>query len=239
MRTSSMAYGIVTSLRASITDGAFELGEPLSEDALAEVFSVSRTPVREALKALQTEGIVEIVPKSGTFVFDPSPEQVLELCRFRFRLESWAMEDALRTAAPPTAAALEDVMAEMESAISRGDRAGYNRLDARFHAVAFEVGGNTYLAEAYGAISTQVSALRAHLSTWKSDAVAVSMHEHAQIVDLVRAADAPGVARVLTQHIDQAGQTYVRALADREKQRNLSKRTRLREKLGGYLTSTA
>ncbi|VXC09657.1 GntR family transcriptional regulator [Citricoccus sp. K5] len=239
MRTSSMAYGIVASLRASITDGAFELGEPLSEDALAEVFSVSRTPVREALKALQNEGIVEIVPKSGTFVFDPSPEQVLELCGFRFRLESWAMEDALRTSAPHAGAALTEVMAEMESAISREDRAAYNRLDARFHAVAFEVGGNRYLAEAYGAISTQVSALRAHLSTWKSDAVAVSMREHAQIVDLVRAADAPGVAQVLTQHIDQAGQTYVRALADREKQRNLSKRTRLREKLGGYLTSTA
>lgn len=238
MRTSSLAFGIVASLRASITDGAFELGEPLSEDALAEVFSVSRTPVREALKALQAEGIVEIVPKSGTYVFDPSPEQVLELCGFRLQLESWAMEQALRGAAEDTATALAEVMTEMEEAISRADRAAYNRLDARFHAVAFHHCGNRYLQEAHGAISTQVSALRAHLSTWKTDAVAVSMREHAEIVEYVRAADASGVARVLDQHIDQAGKTYVRALSDRAHLRTVSKRTRLREKLGDYLTTS-
>ncbi len=238
MRPSSLAYGIVASLRASITDGAFELGEPLSEDALAEVFSVSRTPVREALKALQAEGIVAIIPKSGTYVFDPSPEQVLELCDFRLQLESWAMEQALHQAAEDTAAALSAIMAEMAEAIARADRAAYNRLDARFHAVAFSHCGNRYLQEAHGAISTQVSALRAHLSTWKTDAVAVSMREHAQIVDCTRNADAAGAARILTEHIDQAGRTYVQALSARDHQRTVSKRTRLREKLGGYLAAT-
>lgn len=54
-----------------------------------------------------------------------------------------------------------------------------------------------------------------------------------------RTADAPGVARVLDQHIDQAGKTYVQALSDRAHQRTVSKRTRLREKLGDYLTATS
>ncbi|MGO1532339.1 MAG: GntR family transcriptional regulator [Micrococcaceae bacterium] len=235
MRSSSLAYGISASLRASIIDGAFELGEPLSEDALAEVFSVSRTPVREALKALQVEGIVDIVPKSGTYVFDPSPDQVQELCDFRLDLESRAMEYSIRQAPDDLSSALAEVVKEMNTAIADADQPAYNRLDARFHAVAFTYCGNRYLQDAHAAIATQVAALRAHLSVWKADAVDVSMCEHAQIVDCVHAIDAAGVVRVLRQHIDQARITYVRALFDREHSRSLSKRTRLREKLGRYV----
>lgn len=235
MRSSSLAYGISASLRASITDGAFELGEPLSEDALAEVFSVSRTPVREALKALQVEGIVDIIPKSGTYVFDPSPDQVRELCDFRLELESGAMERAIRLASGEVSAELAQVMEEMNAVIADADQPAYNRLDARFHSVAFGYCGNRYLQDAHAAIATQVSALRAHLSVWKADAVEVSMREHTQILECVRAADAEGVMGVLRLHIDQASTTYIQALSDRELSRSLSKRTRLREKLGRYV----
>lgn len=65
---------VTESLRQAIIDGDFQLDESMSEDQLSAVFGVSRSPVREALKALEFEGLVEVRPKRGSFIFAPSIE---------------------------------------------------------------------------------------------------------------------------------------------------------------------
>ncbi|HYI73318.1 MAG TPA: winged helix-turn-helix domain-containing protein, partial [Skermanella sp.] len=67
----SMALQVADRIRNAIILAEFDLGEALSEDSLAAAMGISRTPVREALRLLQTEGLVTVVPKSGTFVFNP------------------------------------------------------------------------------------------------------------------------------------------------------------------------
>ena len=70
----SLVPTIADKIRAAIVDAELDFGENLSEDTLASAFEVSRTPVREALNLLQMEGLVIIVPKSGTYVFTPTLE---------------------------------------------------------------------------------------------------------------------------------------------------------------------
>src|SRR2546422_6782820 len=81
---------VVRGLRSQILSGELEPGTALSEVTLAGTFGVSRTPVREALKQLQVEGLVEIVPRVGTFVSKPSLRDVTELLEVKEVLEGLA-----------------------------------------------------------------------------------------------------------------------------------------------------
>ncbi|HET7304934.1 MAG TPA: GntR family transcriptional regulator, partial [Segeticoccus sp.] len=81
---------VIEAMRERIISGELEPGTSLSEIALAEAFGVSRTPVREALKQLQTEGLVEIRPRVGTFVTAPSRREINELFEMKALLEGAA-----------------------------------------------------------------------------------------------------------------------------------------------------
>jgi DNA-binding GntR family transcriptional regulator len=85
-----MQARVIDDMRRRIIKGDIEPGAPLSELALAEEFGVSRTPVREALKQLQTEGLVEIRPRVGTFVTTPSRREITELFEMKELLEGAA-----------------------------------------------------------------------------------------------------------------------------------------------------
>jgi DNA-binding GntR family transcriptional regulator len=232
LRDSSLAYGVAQELRTAIMDGAFNLGEPLSEDVLSEIFGVSRTPVREALRELQAEGLVDIVPKSGTYIFQPSPEEILELGDCRLKFESWAVELAVATSRDAAADELAMLLSAMTAALDADDRREYNRLDARFHQTFLDHCGNRYLQGAYRMNAARISALRAHLASRTAGATATSMDEHARIVELFRGGDAAGVASVLERHILRTRDSYASALRHRGTAESGSKRDRLMHKLG-------
>lgn len=232
MRDSSLAYGVAAELRTAIMDGAFNLGEPLSEDVISDIFGVSRTPVREALRELQAEGLVDIVPKSGTYIFRPSADEILELGDCRIRFEAWAVELAIAANREGAANDLATLLAAMTDALDADDRREYNRLDARFHLTFFDHCGNRYLQRAYRMNVARISALRAHLASRTAGATATSMEEHALIVERFRRGDAAGVAAVLERHILRTGDSYASALRQREVVESGSKRDRLMQKLG-------
>ena len=87
----TLAVQLADRLREAVMRGDFTLGEALSELKLAAAFGVSRTPVREALTTLQREGLIDIRPQSGSFVFLPSEEDVAELAEFRSMVEVQAL----------------------------------------------------------------------------------------------------------------------------------------------------
>jgi DNA-binding GntR family transcriptional regulator len=232
MRDSSLAYGVAAELRTAIMDGAFNLGEPLSEDTLSDIFGVSRTPVREALRELQAEGLVDVVPKSGTYIFKPSPDEIFELGDCRLKFETWAVELAIAGNREAAANDLATLLSEMTEALEADDRREYNRLDARFHLTFFDHCGNRYLQRAYRMNVARISALRAHLASRTAGATATSMDEHALILDRFRQGDAAGVATVLESHILRTLDSYASALRHREAVESGSKRDRLLQKLG-------
>src|SRR5690606_10952347 len=97
----SLADRVATQLQDAIISGTPDLGETLSEEAIVDALEVSRTPVRQALQLLQSRGLVQIRPRSGTFVFEPSEKQIAEMTEFRVTLElqaaRWAFEDRKST----------------------------------------------------------------------------------------------------------------------------------------------
>ncbi len=95
-RPKSLTENVAENLRYSIVSGELKLGQPLSEASLSETFGVSKTPVREALFILKQEGLIDIIPQKGSFVFQPDEKSIVELCNFRSYLEPIAIEESMR-----------------------------------------------------------------------------------------------------------------------------------------------
>lgn len=229
----SLSATIAEKIRGAIIDGAFDLGENLSEDTLAAAFECSRTPVREALNLLQVEGLVHVVPQSGTYIFNPSDEDVAELCDFRAALEVAAARFLAARPQAALAAALEPVLEEMRAALAAGDTEGYGRADTSFHRLLVEASGNRHLVQAYGIILGRVAALRTHLVRHAEGEPDRSWGDHQRIVALLAEGQAARLPALLEAHILRTRANYLNAIATRAEGRLEPRAERLRRRLRG------
>ncbi|MEE8275784.1 MAG: GntR family transcriptional regulator, partial [Alphaproteobacteria bacterium] len=157
-RSKSLTEQAVEEIRARIVRGDFELGAPLSENTLAAELGVSKTPVREALLHLKSEGLVSIQPQRGSFVFNMSSAEVLELGELRETLELAALRLAADRDARGLADELRAIVANMRLALDRNDVISYRTLDADLHRAFFEHAGNRYLLASYMEIAFRIQA---------------------------------------------------------------------------------
>src|SRR3712207_1750546 len=112
-----LADEIAFRLQAAILDGEFAPGTHLQQDDLCARFGVSRTPVREALRKLQAQHLVDLVPNKGATVRTPSRDELSEVYVLRAELEALAAELAATRITPAGLAALDQAQAAMESAV--------------------------------------------------------------------------------------------------------------------------
>lgn len=199
-------------IRARIVDGTLALGEAISETSLAASLQVSKTPVREALQELKREGLVQIFPKRGTFVFEVSPELVRELSDFRLILETAALERAMAEAWGQLVDHLEPIVGEMKDAIAGADLARYRLLDAALHRGIVQYCGNAFLRDAHAAIEFRVQALRTRLST-AAENNSRTMGEHEALIAAIAARDVSRALDLLRRHIGQTKESYLSQMA--------------------------
>ena len=183
------------SIRDAIVDGGLKLGEQVSEAQLALQLGVSKTPGREARLRLSRDGLVDVHPQRGTFVFRLTPDQVTQLCRYRAMVEV----DALREAVASEPRALVEAMARCVAQMRRAERArdarALARIDMDFHWQFFAHTPNIYLRAGYEVIRYQLVALRHRCPI--TDAVGA----HQVLVDAVAGGDLEAACRLLRQHV--------------------------------------
>ena len=230
-RPQSLTAMAVDSLRRAIVSGDLGLGEQLSEGALSRMLGISKTPVREALQQLRSEGLVRIIPQTGSFVFTMSAHEVSELCELRLTLEEAALRFAIERNREPFLRALKRIVAEMERAQARSDTRAYLGLDTEYHAQFFEFCGNSYMADAYNLIVGKVAALRTHLAARPSH-TKKSMVEHLAIAEAIETGKDESVRDILHRHIGRTKKSYTEniddiAQADRAFDANRPRRTQL------------
>ena len=212
-RSVSLTDKALAQLRAAIVNGDFSLGQLLSEGALAERLSVSKTPVREALARLRVEGLVTIVPKKGAFVFTLSARQVRELSDLRYALEAAALGHAVQNDPKRLAARLSQIVGQMARARKAKDRRRYLALDTEFHDAIFAACNNQMMVEAYGLILGRVAALRTHLSVIPAH-TDLSFGEHERMAELADQGELAAMLPILAEHIGRAKQTYEASIED-------------------------
>ncbi|WP_158955839.1 GntR family transcriptional regulator [Paraburkholderia acidisoli] len=194
------------SIRRAIVEGDLAFGSQLSENVLASQLGVSKTPVREALVQLKLEGLVEVQPQSGTYVFQPTEAQVREICRFREIVESSALELAMKADHAGLAATLGATLARAHG--SQDWRA--RDQDAAFHGAIVEACGNSYLQQAYQLVADKIQALRARLSV-ADESVDSCQDTHAHVMELIREGNAKKACAELRAHIRSTEHSYLRA----------------------------
>jgi DNA-binding GntR family transcriptional regulator len=208
-RPGSLADQAAEAIRSRIISGEFEFGEALSETALAAKLGVSKTPIREAFLRLKTEGLVDIQPQRGTFVFDMTAQEVRELTELREVLEIAAARFAIRRCAKELADALEEAVAAMRDTLKAANPLEYRRIDDAFHRRIIEHAGNGFLLASYESIAFRIQALRNRLSL---DPVLnrQSFKEHRTFAALVRAGEVYRASTCLSDHIRATAANFLR-----------------------------
>lgn len=219
-RPKSLTDLAVERIRTAIVEGRLAFGEQISEAALAAQLGISKTPVREALLHLKLDGLVEIHPQRGTFVFRVGEDEVAEICRFREILEAAALGEAMTLDRDGLTARLGANLRAMAQAHRARKATDLPTLDAEFHGAILDLCGNTYLRAAYGLIEHKIHALRWRLPE-NNEQVEHCQANHAVIVEQIREGNVGKAQTTLKRHIRETEDAYLqasRATASAERQ---------------------
>lgn len=221
----SLSDWAAAQIRDHIVKGDYQLGEAISETALAAELGISKTPVREAFLRLETEGLVDIQPQRGTFVFSMGAAEVGALSEFRDVIETAALSMAMRRDAAALGADLAKIVADMDHAVARLDPGSYRECDSRFHDCIIRHCANPYLADAYGPIAFRVQTLRNLLS--RDLALNLrSLSEHTEISRTVARGDEGKSVALLRAHMAGTAAAYEAWIASDEGPRSARRASR-------------
>ncbi|MFI3175601.1 MAG: GntR family transcriptional regulator [Bacillota bacterium] len=168
---------VFQTLRNAILLGKLSPGERLMENHLAEKLGVSRTPVREALRMLEIENLVALVPRKGAQVLEMTKKDVQNILEIRGVLEGLATNLACKRIDRDKVQELRASQATFEATIQEGDKEKIIEADEKFHDIIFEASGNERLVQMYQNLRVQLYRYRmAHLNLDTSIPVIVAHH---------------------------------------------------------------
>ncbi len=182
----------------AILAGRIQAGTRLGEQALATLFQVSRTSVREALIRLETRGIVQVSPRRGWFVIEPSLEEAQEAFQARCAIEMGILR-TIAAVKPAAIAILRDHIQQERAAIASGDVGARSYLLGDFHVCMVEAFGNRILADILRDLTARTVLISA-LYQSTHDATE-SCDEHEQITAHLAAGDVDRAAHLMIAHI--------------------------------------
>jgi len=197
----SLRERIVARLRAAILTGDLPPKARLAEPRLAEQLQVSRTPLREAIRQLEAEGLVDTIPRIGSFVSAIGRQDVEELYAIRAVLEGLAARQAAENPDPGKREILQDILDEL--AKRTRDYRRYHELSGRFHDAIAELSGNHRLLALYQSLGQHVSRMRVVSNAVRGRPTA-SLRGHRQITAAILAGRGAEAERLMRKHIEGA-----------------------------------
>ena len=198
---------VTDSIREAIVYGQYQPGDRLVEDKLAEQLAVSRNPIREALLALEGEGLVKMVPRKGATVAHLSDEETREIVELRAALEGLSARLAARRCTPELERKIRELLDRGNQLAERDDREALENINRQFHALVAEAGANRYLAEFMRSLRYKTFWLFGSAFEWRAGQ---SWKEHAEISRAVLAGDEELAAVLANRHVLNVGGASVR-----------------------------
>jgi len=200
-RLSASAYH---ELRSQILSGQYSHGEHLAEEEIAEALGISRTPVREALRRLAAEGLVEVTPNRGANVAQWSTEELREIFTLRAMLESYAVERAVVRATREDLIQLEIICERMEAVVAKPKSAksytAIAQVNRDFHGALAALADSPRLNALIESL-TLVPVVLQTFRKYSPEALARSSRHHREILDAMKARDGAWASSVMRAHI--------------------------------------
>lgn len=187
-------------LRALIQSGEMKPKQRLNESELAERFGISRTPLREAIKILATEGLLDLLPNRGARVASFSEDEIDEMLVVIAALEATAGDLACREIEPAELDRIEALHADMTRAYGDRDVPRYFELNRLIHEAVMQASRNGTLQGIYANLSSRIQ--RARFAAHKTpEQWAETMVDHERMVELLRRRDGEALSRLLREHV--------------------------------------
>lgn len=195
---------LVDAIRSAIVEGRYQPGERLVEERLAEDFGVSRIPIREALRALSSAGLITIEPRKGATVSSISRETANEMIEVRATLEALNARLAARHIHPELIARLRAVLQAGNEAVAAKAENALLRLNAEYHELLAEAGMNRILGDMMRTLRERTAVYfgatqELAVQTWQ---------EHAEILQAVIEGHEERAALLASRHVAEAGRAF-------------------------------
>lgn len=202
---------IFETLRNAIITGELKPGERLMEVQLAEKMGVSRTPVREAIRKLELEGLVEMLPRKGAHVADLSIKDIMDVLEVRASLDGLATALAAERIKPEQVKELKHVQTQFLQYVEKQNLQGTIKKDVEFHDIIYRCSGNEKLIQIANNLREQVYRFRViYLKDYISPKEIVK--EHAEILEAVTERDMEKARRIAEEHIKNQEKAFLKAL---------------------------
>lgn len=199
-RPKSLVQIAADAIRRGIILRELVMGQPLTEAGLAKTLGISKTPVREGLSLLRSEGLVVAEPHRGYRVFSMTQEELVDFCELRFALESQALRYAAQRQPSKLAKQLQQILTEMEDNFSPENREKYLELDTNFHKSFFRCAESRFLLQHYENINAIIETVR-HYISGTDEATGNAYEDHKKITECLINSDLLGALEHLEAHI--------------------------------------
>ena len=195
-------------LRQAIRDGIFKPGERLMEIPLSEELGVSRTPIREAIRKLELEGFVIMIPRRGTYVADISLKDISQVFEIRSALEELAGALAAERITAEEVEYLERMLVEIGTYIEKKDMDRIVEADVNFHEVLYKASRNERLVEIIHNLREQTLRFRT-VSMNQPGRLAKTWEEHRLLVEAIADRDANKARKIARLHMEHSEQALL------------------------------
>ncbi|MBP2662201.1 MAG: rspR 3 [Firmicutes bacterium] len=205
---------VAETLREAIVNGTLNPGERLMEIQLAEELGVSRTPVREAIRKLELEGFVIMIPRRGTYVADLSIKDINEVFEIRTALDILAAGLAVERITEDELEQLERLLVEIGKLIEGDDIDKIVEVDSQFHDVLYKASRNDRLVGIINNLREQITRFRS-ISIQYPGRMKVSIEEHRQLVEAIADRNTELAQQIAREHMENSEQTLLQELNER------------------------
>jgi len=193
---------VYESLKESILNGSLKPGEKLMESRIAEDLGVSRTPVREAIRKLEKEKYVKMIPRKGAYVEDLTMEDILEVLEIRIVLEGLASKLADRNITEEMKDRIRKNMKSFDNASTELDRKELISLDEKFHHIIYQSSGNKKLNEIVRELQDQFQRFRLSYFNELSSYMKLA-NSHNKLYEAIIDGDEKAAEEYAKEHIEE------------------------------------
>ncbi|MES2977948.1 MAG: GntR family transcriptional regulator [Pseudomonadota bacterium] len=204
---------VAAQLREMLVEGRIAPGAKLNERELSEVLRVSRTPLREAIRMLAAEGLVELLPNRGAIALTLSEADVLHTFEVMAGLEALSGELAAQRITDAELAEIHAMHYEMLAAFTRRDLPAYYRINASIHSAINAAARNPVLCTTYRQVNARLQALRFR-SNQDGEKWGAAVKEHEHMIEALQRRDSAAMRELLTEHLNNKRDVVVAQLRE-------------------------
>jgi DNA-binding GntR family transcriptional regulator len=191
---------IFQKLRSLLVEGVIPPGSKLNERELAERLNVSRTPIREAIRRLAADGLVELITNRGAIAIQLSKADVIHTFEVIAQLEAYSGELAAKNISDASLSELEALQYEMMASYARRDLSSYYKLNLRIHSLINQSANNPILSQLFSQVNARIEALRFRSNQdglkWEK-----AVQEHQEMINALKARDSERMRKVMISHV--------------------------------------